>query len=195
MAHEINSATSEVSLNIYDAIGTSTVRGFRQSSTKLLFHLVLYLSFIGGSIWLTWEFYVTDDARFLVVLACLAFFAVALVATIHRLLVLSGDVVILSPEGFHDLRLTAKLVPWNLIEDVSDWRLRGKSASTIILKLHGDAEDSLPLTLYGRSMRPYERLLGIQGIAVHTWTLDISHVRLLRLVHAYVAAAKKSDSA
>lgn len=171
------------------------MRGFRQSPTKLLFHLFLYLAFIGGSIWLTWEFYVADDARFLVVLACLAFFAVALIATVHRLLVLRGNVVILSPEGFHDLRLTAKLVPWNLIEDVSDWRLRGNSASTIILKLHGDAEDSLPLTLYGRLMRPYERLLGIQGIAVHTWTLDISHVRLLQLVHAYLAAAKKSDSA
>ncbi|MGL3606006.1 STM3941 family protein [Rhizobium sp. G187] len=179
---------------MYDAISTSTEQGFRQSSLKLALHLILYVAFVAGSIWLAWDFYLSNDAGFLVVFGCLVFFVVALVATVHHMLVLRGDVVIISPEGVHDLRLTKKSVPWNLIDDVSEWRFRGKSGSTIVLKINPDAEDSLSPTLYARLMRPYERALGIKGLTVFTGSLDIPHGRLLRLMYAYEAAAKKSDN-
>jgi hypothetical protein len=181
--------------NMYDAIGTQTERGFAQSSLKLLLQLLGSLAFIGLCLWMTWDTYKADDPRFLVGFAGMVFFGVAFAATVHHLLVLRGNVVILSPEGFHDRRLTAHLIPWDAIQNISEWRYRGNSATTIILEIDPAFTDSLRLTLYPRLMRPLEQALRIRGLCVLTWSLDVSHGRLLTLMRAYAAAAKNQQVA
>jgi hypothetical protein len=176
--------------NMYDAIGTQTERGFAQSSLKLLLQLVGSLAFIALCLWMTWDTYKADDPRFLVGFAGMVFFGVVFAATVHRLLVLRGNVVILSPEGFHDRRLTTHMVPWHSIQEVSEWGYRGNSASTIIIAIDPVFADSVRLTLYARLTHPLEKALGIRGLCVLTWSLDITLGRLLTLMRAYAAAAK-----
>ncbi len=183
------------SSNMYDGIGTQTERGFTQSSHKLLLQLVGALVFIALSLWMTWDTYTSDDPRFLVGLACTVFSGIFFAATVHRLVVLRGNVITLSPEGFHDRRLTTHLVPWQLIQEVSEWGYRGNSASTIVLAIDPAFTDSLPLTLYTRLTHPLEKMLGTRGLCVLTWSLDVPHGRLLTLMRAYAAAAKDQQVA
>lgn len=180
---------------MYGGIGTQTERGFAQSSLKLLLQLIGSIAFIALSLWMTWETYTSDDPRFLVGIACTLFFGIFFAAIVHRIVVLRGNVIILSPEGFHDRRLTTHLVPWQSIQEVSEWGYRGNSASTIVLAIDPAFTDSLPLTLYTRLTHPLEKALGIRGLCVLTWSLDIPHGRLLTLMRAYAAAAKHQQVA
>ena len=99
---------------------------------------------------------------------------------VWRLLTQRGTVITLTPQGFHDIRVTKSAVPWNAVEAVSVWSSQGQAS--VIVKLKPGEEQKLELTTIARMTRKANAALGADGLALTAQGTKISHDALLSTI-------------
>ena len=114
---------------------------------------------------------------------CIAFFGLCLVVALARLFGGLGTVVTVSPQGIRDSRVTADVVPWHAIADISTWGYEG--TRVIVLAIDPAAEQQFTMTPVARWTRGVNAGLGADGLSVSTTDLRIDHDTLLDIVTAY----------
>lgn len=105
---------------------------------------------------------------------------------------LRGDVVVISPEGILDRRVSDQTIPWSAIKDIHMHSYRGMKSMIVTVDPVFDASF--------RTKMPRSRLLegtfGIRGIMISaSGLLHVSHEELLATAEAYAEAAKSKQAA
>ena len=100
---------------------------------------------------------------------------------------LRGDVVVISPEGILDRRVSDQTIPWSAITDIHMHSYRGLKSMIVTVDPVFDASF--------RTKMPRSRLLegtfGIKGIMISaSGLLHVSHEELLATAEAYAEVAK-----
>ncbi len=103
-----------------------------------------------------------------------------------------APVLMISPEGVRDLRLSKDTVPWS---DVQDVRVRrNRHVKVIELVLNKEADKSLTFRPIPRLLRNVERLSKSVKFNISAHGLLISHNQLLATLEAYAQAHKSEDA-
>ena len=97
-----------------------------------------------------------------------------------------GPVLIISPEGVCDSRLSADTVSWRDVEDIR--ARRTSQAQVIELVLSKEADKALIYKPLPRLLRSYHRLSNSVRFAVSAQGLKIGHKQLLEILEAYARA-------
>jgi hypothetical protein len=170
---------------IYRDDDTSVARGFEIDRLNMVVRAFLLLGIFGAltvfasSRGEAWIFYLMCGCL-TVILAMVAW------GTCY-LFNFRGDVVVISPEGMLDRRVSEQTIPWSAITDIrtfSDRRFK-----TIILTLD-PVFDATFKTKVPRS-RLVERAMGAEGVMISAGgLLHVSHGELLTTARAYAEAAK-----
>ena len=92
----------------------------------------------------------------------------------------------ISPEGFHDRRMTDEMVPWSAVRSVDAFRMSGQKM--VLAAIHPEAEAGLSLKRVARAMRETNARLGADGLVVSTQGLKTTHEEVLTLMSAYANA-------
>lgn len=104
----------------------------------------------------------------------------ALIFWIGRLRSARGPVVTLSPEGFHDRRVSFAPVPWEAITG-----LRAQGPWIVLLQISESARQELPLTCTARFTDWSNRWLGWGGLWVSSFGLRATGKELVALIGKY----------
>lgn len=116
----------------------------------------------------------------------IAFFGLCALIGMWRLLTLRGPVILISPAGFRDVRVTHDVVPWPAVQSVQTWSHSGQRIMIVALKPGEEAK--LKLTRIARMSRGANARLGADGLAVTALGAKISHDTLIATTLAYVHA-------
>lgn len=108
-----------------------------------------------------------------------------LIATV-RFLRARAPVVILSPAGIRDTRVSADTIPWRAIRNISTWSFQGQSV--MVLAVDPTVERGLRLTIIARWTRKANAALGADGLCVSAAGLKIDYPSLLATAQAYARA-------
>lgn len=103
-----------------------------------------------------------------------------LIFWIGRLRLAQGPIVTLSPEGFHDRRVSLAPVPWEAITG-----LRAQGPWIVLLQISESARQELPLTRTTRFTDWCNRWLGWGGLWVSTFGLKATGKELVALIGKY----------
>jgi hypothetical protein len=103
----------------------------------------------------------------------LAFFGLCTAICLWRLRTAGRTIVTVTPRGIKDVRLTADVVPWSAVRDISTAVVR--SQEFIVLAVDPSFEQRLALTLIAKWTRGPNRALGIDGLCVSAIGLKIDH--------------------
>jgi hypothetical protein len=164
---------------------TSAIRKFRYHKSKLLFFLFGNALITTVFLFFSLDSYVTKDPRLIVDLIVLFLSMAANITMLYRLTVYRGHVVTISPDGFHDLRVSAAMIPWRAIDTISACSSRGITVG-IELTIRPEVKNEIRVTRIAR-------LRSRRGsLFIDSKTLDVSHSQLLSYINAYAAAAKHS---
>ena len=117
-----------------------------------------------------------------------AFFGLIALIAIWRLLALRGPILMISPRGIRDVRLTGVVVPWSAIRSVSTWSAYNQPA--IVLGVDPAYERALQLTAMARLTRPLNAAVGADGLCIASQGLRMSHEALLQTITAYWQLAR-----
>lgn len=115
--------------------------------------------------------------------ASIIFFGAITCLILFRLVNQRGPVITLTPQGFHDVRVTNAPVPWQAVDAVSVWESHGQPA--VIVKLKPAAEASVDLTTIARLTRRANAALGADGLALTAQGTRTSHDELLKAIINY----------
>lgn len=110
--------------------------------------------------------------------------ATILAIILRRIFVYRGDVITISPDGFHDVRVSALVIPWKAIDVISTSTFRGITAG-IELRVSPAAKSVAGVTRIAKLRSRPGRLF------IDSRTLEISHNDLLLCMNAYAAAEKQ----
>lgn len=124
--------------------------------------------------------------------AGVAFFGLATVIMLWRMLTSRGAIVTLAPEGIRDIRVARGFIPWSAIRNITT--SRSFDQDVMVLAIHPSAEARLRLTLIARLTRGPNRGLGINGLCVTAHGLRINFSDLLATTRAYARAAQNQTS-
>lgn len=103
---------------------------------------------------------------------------------LYRIIAFRGDVITISPDGFHDVRVSALMIPWKAIDVISTSTVRGITAG-IELTVSPAAKSVAGVTRVAQLRSRPGRLF------IDSRTLEISHNDLLLCMNAYAAAEKQ----
>lgn len=113
----------------------------------------------------------------------LVFFGLCAAMILQRWLTLRGPVVTVSPEGFRDKRISADVIPWSSISQVSTWSAFDQSV--LVLKVDPAVEAKLALTRIAKMTLGPNKSLGADGLSVTAQGLKVSFDELRDLVVTY----------
>lgn len=113
------------------------------------------------------------------------FFGFCTIMILWRAVTTTGPVVTLSPTGIRDVRVAARVVPWQAIQGISTWSYQGQDI--MVLAVGPEVEAELQLSTIARMTRRANRALGADGLCVAAQGLKISYAELLALTTAYAA--------
>jgi hypothetical protein len=111
------------------------------------------------------------------------FFGLGTVLVAWRLLHARGSAVTISPEGIHDPRIAAALIPWNAVTRISTWSYRRQKF--VVLAIEPSVEAQLGLTRVARWTRGVNRTFGADGLCITATGLKIDFETLLQTCLAY----------
>jgi hypothetical protein len=113
----------------------------------------------------------------------LLFFGLCTALSLWRLLTAGRTVVTISPHGIKDVRLSADVVPWSGVQDISTAKI--KRQKFIVIAVEPSIEARLTFTPIARWSRGPNRMLGIDGLCISAIGLKTDHDTLFRecLVH------------
>ena len=111
------------------------------------------------------------------------FFGAMTCLIVWRLLTQRGPVITLTPQGFHDIRVTKSAVPWSAVDAIGTWSSQGQAS--VIVRLKPGEEQKLELTTIARMTRKANAALGADGLAVTAQGTKISHDALLSAIIGY----------
>ena len=114
------------------------------------------------------------------------FFGFCTVMILWRAITATGPVVMLSPTGIRDVRLSAQELPWRAIRGISTWSHQGQQI--MVLAVDPEIEAGLELSAIARMTRGANRALGADGLCIGAQELKIRYDDLLALTAAYAAA-------
>ena len=120
--------------------------------------------------------------RLLVILITIHSTAISglLIFLIGRLRMARDPVVTLSPEGFHDRRVSFAPVPWEAITG-----LRAQGSWIVLLQISESARQELPLTCMARFTDWSNRWLGWGGLWINSFGLKANTKELVDLIGKY----------
>lgn len=116
------------------------------------------------------------------------FFGACTCIAVYRLVISSGVMVTISPEGILDLRIAREMIPWSEVREVFVWSSSGQKF--IILKVDPEFEKTLGLGWIPRMTRSANAKLGADGLAIAPTGIRIGFDDLFALICAHVAAAQ-----
>jgi hypothetical protein len=119
----------------------------------------------------------------------LLFFGLCTALGLWRLLTAGRTVLTISPHGIKDVRLSAEMVPWSGVEDISTAKI--KRQKFVVIAVEPSIEERLALTRMARWSRGPNRLLGIDGLCISAVGLKINHDTLLKACLVHWQAARK----
>ncbi|MBO0903255.1 STM3941 family protein [Jiella sonneratiae] len=163
---------------------TSRIIEIEQSPTRLLLFGIGSAAFSLGSLALilNWSEPPSEDFKYWGLWLGVLFFALGACVYFWRMTWV-GPVVVLSPEGIKDRRISAAVIPWGAIRSHRTWSYR--SSKFLILKVEDDIERRLPLSLIAWVSKWPNTMLGAKGLCVTSADLRISHDHLTAAVEAY----------
>jgi len=124
--------------------------------------------------------------------AGLLIFGLAVGVILWRLATAHRDVVVLSPSGLTDLRISKEKISWLAIRQIRVFTMNRQKF--ILLDLDSTAESDLCLTWIAKWSRELNRRFGADGLCVTAGDLTISHHDLLNAIVVRWAAARGSAS-
>lgn len=123
----------------------------------------------------------------------LLFFGLCTAVTLWRLLTADRTVVTVTPRGIKDIRLSADVVPWRGVQNISTGKI--KRQKFILLAIDPSIEARLALTPIARMTRAPNRMLGFDGLCISAIGLKIDHDALFRACLVLWRAAQRRASA
>jgi hypothetical protein len=124
----------------------------------------------------------------------MAFFALAAVLTLWRLIMHRGQPVLtLTQTGIRDVRLAAREIPWSEIQALGVWNY--KRQKVLVLVVDPVVETGVGLTRVARWSREANRRLGADGLCIGVTGLSIDFQTLSRICHERVARVHGSSEA
>jgi len=169
-------------------IGYSTLRMLR------LVGLGVIMTLASVSIALNWYASKRIDIFYEVVgYAGTAFFGLATLVIIWRLLTARGPVVFISRQGIRDTRVVNDLIPWGLVEDIAAREYRRQKF--VVLKISPVLEQQLFATKGKQTMMAASKALGFDGVSITPSGLTMDFDTLFDTCTAYYSAVKAPKSA
>lgn len=118
--------------------------------------------------------------------ASMVFFGLGAVRGIWRLLISTGPVVVIGPQGLRDTRVAAEFIPWPAVRGISTWAYRGHKV--MVLAIDPAVEKRLTRTRMARWTRSANAAVGADGLGVAAAGLKIEYDTLLATSIAYARA-------
>ncbi|QKD00331.1 STM3941 family protein [Mesorhizobium loti] len=109
-----------------------------------------------------------------------------------RCLIGKIPVIKLSPVGFWDSRLSAAVVPWSEVENISAWNCRHNKI--VVLKISDAAWKGLPLARMARWTRSANQSMGADGLCVSTAEFGVTFDAFFQTVVTHFDAYGASRS-
>lgn len=116
----------------------------------------------------------------------LVFFGLCGVLLLWRTLTARGPTLIISPAGLHDVRVSARPIPWNSVRRMYTWSYQGQRI--LVVDIEPEVEKGIGLSRIAAWTRGPNRALGADGLSVTAQGLKISYDRLYELALAYTQA-------
>ncbi|WP_420844842.1 STM3941 family protein [Jiella avicenniae] len=154
------------------------------SLTRLrLFAVGCFLASLGSlALVLTWDEPPSEDFKYWMIWLGVPFFGFGACVLFSRM-TWSGPVVVLSPEGLRDRRMSPAIIPWTAIRSLKPRSYRG--AKLLVLEIDRDLERRVPWSLTFRMNRWPNAILGAKGPWIVCSDLQITHERMVEVVEAY----------
>ncbi|WP_340159171.1 STM3941 family protein [uncultured Hoeflea sp.] len=119
----------------------------------------------------------------------MAFSGLMSLVLLSRLLITKGAVLVFSPEGLLDQRVSSEVVAWKAIDSIDERSIQIKwpvpAQKWLVLKVKPDIETRLPLTPTIRMTHSANRMFGIDGLATHALGTKINHGKMMKIALAY----------
>lgn len=173
-------------------IDTTVTRSYRQSPGKTGLLLLAAAVFVAGGLFGAVSLDPLQDWRAYVAYLTLAFFGPCALVLLYRIFTLHGDVLVISPEGLLDRRLSERTIPWTAIWGISTFAYQGQRV--LFLRVDPDVEPLLGLNLLARLNRRANSAIGLHGLAVAAVDLNVRFEELLAVTRAYAAAAAEQQA-
>ena len=177
-------------------IDTSQTIEISHSKPKLILLVALGVLMTAGAAWvLTLDFGPEESAKAWKVQAVsiigVPFFLWCTLVAIQRLFAADRPVVTLTPAGFLDTRVAAKMVAWAAVEQISTWSHKGQKI--IIIKVSPEVESQIELSRIAQWSRKANTALGADGLAITAQGLKTDYNSLNALCIAYATAARTAE--
>jgi hypothetical protein len=117
----------------------------------------------------------------------LVFFGACTLLILWRGFTVRGPVLVLSPSGWHDSRVSASAVPWTAVQDIKTWSFQGQRI--IVVTVDPETESRIGLTVLVRWSRGANAAVGADGLCVNSSGLTMGHDALLALFLRFRDAA------
>lgn len=117
----------------------------------------------------------------------LLFFGLCTVVLAVRAVTMTGVVLTISPQGIRDTRVSADLVPWSAVREISTWSYGAENV--LVLRVDPAVEKRLRLSLIARWSRGPNRALGADGLAITARGIKIDYDTLYQTAIDYWGAA------
>ncbi|MBP0617276.1 STM3941 family protein [Jiella mangrovi] len=165
-------------------VDAAQVIEIEMSPTRLrLFAVGCLLASLGSlALVLTWDEPTAEDFKYWMIWLGVPFFGFGACVFFSRM-TWSGPVVVLSPEGLRDRRMSPAIIPWPAIRSVKT-RSYGRS-KLLILEIDRDFERRLSWSLIARISKWPNAMLGANGPWVASSDLRIAHDHLVEAIEAY----------
>ena len=154
--------------------------------------LRLFLLGCGGlaagvlSYWIARTYAGTGSFREFIGWVGVVFCGLVVLVALWRALRMREPMLILSPEGFRDTRISSQFIPWPMVENLSIWRYR--NTKIVVVKVPDSVWRDFPLSRMARWSRSANASLGADGLAIATVELRTTSDELLATMKAYTAA-------
>lgn len=169
-------------------IDTTATIEIAQSPWKMLGIAAACLAVMAGSAFLAFGPPADSQGSIVVVvgIAGLVVFGLFSALILWRALTARGPALIISPAGLHDVRVSARPIPWNSLRRMYTWSYQGQRI--LVVDIEPEVERSLGLTRIAAWTRGPNRALGADGLSVTAQGLKISYDRLYELALAFAQA-------
>ena len=116
----------------------------------------------------------------------LAFFGFGGIKLLWRVVTVRGPTLVISPQGLHDVRVSARPIPWTAVRDLRTWGYKGQKI--LVVDIDPEVEKGIGVTRTAAWTRAPNRKLGADGLCVTSQDLKITYARLFDLACAYARA-------
>lgn len=177
-------------------VDTSLSREIYLSHTKTRLLVFLFLMMLLFFIWfLTIDF---SGSRFptlipLLLWCSVIFFASLLLSHLVRLLSQKGPVVIISPSGLWDTRLSKQLISWSFLSDIRQYKIpRTLGRKIVLIDLRPAKGTEIALTFSAKIDRLASLGVWKRGLPIKDMGLEVEHDELWKIIQVYFDAYKSS---